>query len=87
MELLPIAMTSTTIGALWGCRSDAVSILLQKIEATYPDEFFWKALHKGRRGPKPSVFELRIMPGLVEKLMNEQEERVLPAEDILTLVA
>jgi hypothetical protein len=87
MELLPIAMTSTTIGALWGCRSDAVPILLQKIEATYPDEFFWKALHKGRRGPKPSVFELRIMPGLVEKLMNEQEERVLPAEDILTLVA
>jgi hypothetical protein len=87
VELLPIALTSTTIGTLWGCQSYTVSRLLQKIQETYPDEFFWRILTRGRRGPKPSVFELRIMPGLVEKLLNEKEENETPAEDILTLVA
>jgi hypothetical protein len=75
VELLPIAMTSTTIGALWGCLSYNVPIILQKIKETYPDEFFWRALQSGRRGRKPSVFELRIMPGLVEKLLMEDEQR------------
>ena len=34
VELLPIAMTSTTIGALWGCQSCHVPSLLQKIQET-----------------------------------------------------
>ena len=87
VELLPITMTSTTIGKLWGCRSGDVPILLQKIEAIYPSEFFWKALHRGRRGPKPSVFELRIAPGLVHKLLIENEQSETPVEDMVIIVA
>jgi hypothetical protein len=87
VELLPIAMTSTTIGTLWACRSYDVPRLLQKIEETYPGEFFWRTLKRGHRGPKPSVFEVRIAPGLVEKLLNEQEERETPAEDSMILIA
>jgi hypothetical protein len=87
VELLPIAMTSTTIGTLWGCQSYTVPILLQKIQETYPGEFFWRALTRGHRGPKPSVFELQITPSLVEKLLHEDEQRETPAEDIMTLVA
>ena len=86
VEILPITMTSTTIATLWGCRSGVVPSLLQKIQETYPDEFFWKPLHRGRRGRKPSVFELRIAPGLVEKLLNEDALRET-AGDIMTLVA
>src|SRR5947208_4500145 len=52
VELLPIAMTSTTLGALWRCQSCHVPRLLQKIQATYPGEFFWQALHRERRGRK-----------------------------------
>ena len=87
VELFPRALSSTTIALLWGCRSGDVPILLQKIEATYPGEFFWKALHRGRRGRKPSVFELRIVSNLSEKLLKEEEQRETPAEDIMTLVA
>ena len=87
VELLPMAMTSTTLGALWECQSYNVPILLQKIQDTYPGEFFWKTLHRGRRGRKPSVFEVRITPGLVAKLLHEQEESETPAEDIMILVA
>ena|SRR5438445_4122006 len=87
VELLPMAMTSTTLGALWGCQSHHVPGLLQKIQETYPGEFFWRALHSGRRGRKPSVFEVRITPGLVAKLLHEQEESETPAEDIMILVA
>jgi hypothetical protein len=86
VELLPMAMTSTTLGVLWECQSYNVPIILQKIQETYSGEFFWKTLHRGRRGPKPSVFELRIMPGLVEKLLIGDEQRETPAEDIMTLV-
>jgi hypothetical protein len=86
VELLPITVTSTTLGALWGCRSGVVPSLLQKIQETYPGVFFWRALYSGRRGRKPSVFELRIAPGLVEKLLIENEQRETPAEDIMTLV-
>src|SRR5215831_17906702 len=39
VELLPIAMTSTTIAALWGCQSYNVPIILQKMKETYPGEF------------------------------------------------
>jgi hypothetical protein len=87
VELLPITVTSTTLGKLWGCRSGNVPSLLQKIQDTYPGEFFWRALHHGQRGPKPSVFELQLTPDLVEKLLNENAQRETPAEDIITLVA
>jgi hypothetical protein len=86
VELLPITVTSTTIGTLWGCQSHHVPILLQKIQETYPGEFFWRALHRGRRGRKPSVFEVRIMPGLVEKLLHKDEQRETSAEDIMALL-
>ncbi len=87
VELLPMAMTSTTIGTLWGCPSYNVPVLLQKMKDTYSDEFFWKALHSGRRGPKPSVFAVQITSSLVEILLNEDEQRETPAEDILTFAA
>jgi hypothetical protein len=86
LELFPRALSSTTIALLWGCQSYTVPNLLQKIQETYPGEFLWRTLHSGRRGPKPSVFELRIMPGLVEKLLTEDEQRETPAEDIMILV-
>ena len=86
-EFLPIAMTSTTIGALWGCHSYNVPIILQKIQETYPGEFFWKALHRGRRGRKPSVFEVRLTPSLVEKLLIEDEQSETQAEDMMILIA
>src|SRR5262249_27849816 len=56
VELFPRALSSTTIALLWGCQSYDVPILLQKIQESYPDEFFWRAVYRGRRGPKPSVF-------------------------------
>ena len=87
IELLLIALTSTLIAMLWGCQSYNIPILLQKIQEIYPDEFFWKALHSGRRGRKPSVFALQIASGLVEKLLNEDEQRETPAVDIMSLVA
>src|SRR5712691_6727254 len=86
VEVLPIPITSTTLGALWGCPSHAVPNLLQKMQAIYPDAFFWRALKSGQRGPKPSVFALRITSSLVDKLLNEDEQRETPAEDILTLI-
>src|SRR5215470_5060577 len=87
IELLPIALTSTLIAMLWGCQSYNIPILLQKIQEIYPDEFFLKALHSGRRGRKPSVFALQVTSSLVEKLLHEKQESETPAEDMMTLVA
>jgi hypothetical protein len=88
VELFPHALSSTTIALLWGCQSSDVPILLQKIQESYPDEFSWRALLRGHRGPKPSVFALQMASSLVEKLLIEDEQRETPAEDILmTLVA
>ena len=87
VELFPRALSSTTIALLWGCQSQDVPILLQKMQESYPDEFFWRALYRGRRGPKPSVFTLQIASSLVEKLLIEDEQRETPAEDIMTIVA
>src|SRR5215475_2679031 len=86
VELFPRALSSTTIDLLWGCQSYDVPILLQKIQETYPGEFFWRAIYRGRRGPKPSVFTLQIASSLVDKLLNEDEQRETPAEDIMSLV-
>jgi len=87
VELFPRALSSTTIALLWGCQSHDVPILLQKIQESYPDEFSWRALQRGHRGPKPSVFALQVSSSLVDKLLNEDEQRETPAEDIMTLVA
>src|SRR5215510_12263182 len=87
VELFPRAPNSTTIALLWGCQSHDVPILLQKMQESYPDEFSWRAIQRGHRGPKPSVFALQMASSLVEKLLNEQEKSETPAEDILTLVA
>ena len=87
VELFPRALSSTTIALLWGCQSHVVPILLQKIQESYPDEFSWRALQRGQRGPKPSVFALQMTSSLVEKLLNEDEQGETSAEDILTLVA
>ena len=87
VELFPRVLSSTTIALLWGCQSHDVPILLQKMQESYPDEFSWRAIQRGHRGPKPSVFALQMTSSLVEKLLNEQEESETPAEDILTLVA
>jgi len=87
VELVPITVTSTTLGVLWGCQSRHVPRLLQKMQETYPGEFFWGILTSGRRGPKPSVFEVRLTPSLVEKLLNEQEESETPAEAMMILIA
>src|SRR5215475_3000367 len=75
IELFPLALTSTLIAMLWGCQSSSIPILLQKIQEIYPDEFFWKALYSGRRGPKPSVFALQVTSSLVEKLLREDALR------------
>src|SRR5215831_16139567 len=87
VELFPRALSSTLIAMLWGCQSYNIPILLRKIQEIYPDEFFWKALHSGRRGRKPSVFALQIASSLVEKLLNQDPLRETAAEDIMTLVA
>ena len=86
VELFPRALSSTTIALLWGCQSHDVPILLQKMQESYPDEFSWRAIQRGHRGPKPSVFALQMTSSLVEKLLNEQEESETPAEDIMTFV-
>jgi hypothetical protein len=87
VELFPRALSSTTIALLWGCQSHDVPILLQKIQESYPDEFSWRALQRGHRGPKPSVFALQMTSSLVDKLLHEDEQRETAAEDIMTLVA
>src|SRR5215475_1275050 len=85
VELFPRALSSTTIALLWGCQSYDVPILLQKIQESFPDEFSWRALRRGHRGPKPSVFALQVSSSLVEKLLNEDVLRETP--DIMILVA
>jgi len=86
VELVPITLTSTTLGALWGCQSGNVPSLLQKIQATYPGAFFWRPLRKGRQGRKPALFEVRITPVLVEKLLIADEQSETPVEDSRTLM-
>ena len=82
VELVPITLTSTTLGALWGCQSYTVPRLLQKIQETYPGEFFWRPLRKGRQGRKPALFEVQIASSLVEKLLSDQQE-TLPTVEAL----
>ena len=83
VELVPITLTSTTLGALWGCQSGNVPSLLQKIQATYPGAFFWRPLRKGRQGRKPALFEVQITSSLVEKLQSDQQETVPTVEALV----
>jgi hypothetical protein len=53
-----------------------------KIQETYPDEFFWRPLRKGRRGRKPALFEIQMASSLVEQLLAEPQE-TLPTVEAL----
>jgi hypothetical protein len=87
IEFFPITITSTDLNAIWGCQSSKVSKILQTMMDAYPDEFFWRPLRNGRQGRKPTLFEIQIVPSLVEKLLKEDKQRETPAENITTLVA
>jgi hypothetical protein len=80
IEFFPVALPSTTLQALFDCRSDNVPRVLHTMAAAFPEQFSWKPLSKGRRGRKPALFEMRVQSDLVKKLFGEEEPTYFATE-------
>jgi hypothetical protein len=85
-EFFPVLITSTRLKELWECgRNTNVGRLLLTMSRAFPEEFFYER-YKAGRGRNPDLYAIRIHASLIAKLSNEDEQREIPAEDIMTLV-
>jgi len=83
----PILITLEELEALWDCGSTAhVKARLRTMSRAYPEEFFYERFAAGR-GRNPDLYAIGIHASLIDKLSNEDKLRVMPAEDLMTLVA
>jgi len=83
----PVVLTLPELQALWACTCTAnVKQLLQTMGRAFPEEFCYERL-KERQGRNPDLYAIGIQPSLIDTLSNEDKLRVMPAEDLMTLVA
>ena len=66
-----IAVASTELAALWNARSDNMPCYLDTLEMLYDGQFKWQMIELGR-GPKPSIFRIRIEPELIDQLQESE---------------
>ena len=86
-EIFPVLITSTRLKELWECgRHRNMGELLLTMSRAFPEEFFYERFKEGR-GRSPDLYAIGIHATLIDKLLNEDEQRDIPAEDIMSLVA
>jgi hypothetical protein len=83
IEFFPVALPSTTLQALFDCRSDNVPRILHTMAVAFPEQFSWRPLRQGRQGRKPAVFELQLSHALADTLLRAEE---IPTPRVATLV-
>ena len=83
----PLLITLADLEALWNCGSITnVQGRLLTMSRAYPEEFFYERFKAGR-GKNHDLYAIGIQPNLIDKLSNEDKLRMMPAEDLMTLVA
>jgi hypothetical protein len=74
VEWLPVAIPSTTLQHLWGCRSDNVPGVLESMRLAYPAaQFAWQRLRPGT-GRTPALFALHVQSALVQHVRSQQNK-------------
>jgi hypothetical protein len=81
----PVLLTSPELQTLWQCTGD-VKKLLRTMSNAFPAEFHYERFKAGQ-GSKAAVYSIGIQPSLIDKLPDEDKQRVTPAVDIMLLVA
>jgi hypothetical protein len=83
IEFFPVALLSTTLQALFECRSSNVPRVLHTMADAFPGQFSWRPLRQGRQGRKPAVFEIQLCHALAETLLSVEE---ISTPQVATLV-
>jgi hypothetical protein len=84
---VPVVLTLPELQILWECTGTGnVKKLLQTMSRAYPTEFCYE-LFKVGQGRHPDLYAIGIHASLIDKLLNEDERRETPAEEMMILVA
>jgi len=83
----PLLLTLPALQVLWECTCTGnVKKLLRTMSSAFPEEFCYERFAAGR-GRNPDLYAIGIHASLIDTLSNEDKLRVMPAEDLMTLVA